>query len=338
MNKQIKPGTVFKEQYLVIKKIDSGVASLIYLANDVKRKQKVILKLLDLNDSTISNKIKRFKLEVNTLAMMNNRNIVKIFDYIGPTNEYKNYIMVMEYIEGSNLKEIIRKRNKLSVKEAIDYTKQLLTGLHSIHQLDFVHRDIKPQNLLIDFKTNTLKIIDFGILLKSIDQNLTKEGNIIGSVQYMAPERVEGSIANSQSDIYAVGIVLYEMLAGTVPFKGDDPKQVLWKHVKDELINIQEYNIDVDKHLNNIIKKATTKDIRERYKTVDEFYRDLIRYENEFFHNKKNEKIKGSVTKEINSLVSESNKKNNSKLFWIIVSISILILIIVVVLLILLFV
>ena len=243
----------------------------VYLAFDTVLNREVAVKMLrgDLENNPVA--LLRFKREANAGSGLNHPNIVEVYD----VGEFENtQYIVMEYIKGPTAKELIFRRGALDIKEAVDFMLQLSYGISKAHAQGIVHRDIKPQNILVK-PDGTLKVSDFGIAQAEDALQLTKVDSVMGSVHYLAPEMVRGEGASFQSDIYAMGIIFYEILTGKPPFEGDMPVEIAMKQLKTPVPNPQEFNPNIPNSIVNIINKSTAKNVANRYKNVDEMIRDL---------------------------------------------------------------
>ncbi len=260
-----------KKRYEIKEKIGSGGMADVYLAYDTVLDREVAVKMLrgDLENNPVA--LLRFKREANAGSGLNHPNIVEVYD-VGEC-ENTQYI-VMEYVKGSTAKELLFRRGGLELREAVDFMLQLAYGISKAHAQGIVHRDIKPQNILVK-PDGTLKVSDFGIAQAEDALQLTKVDSVMGSVHYLAPELVRGEGASFQSDIYAMGIIFYEILTGKPPFDGEMPVEIAMKQLKDVLPNPKEYNPNIPNSFVNIINKATAKNTKNRYNNVDEMIRDL---------------------------------------------------------------
>lgn len=258
-------------RYEVVSHIGQGGMADVFLAVDTILNRQVAVKILraDLSTDTVS--ILRFEREGQAAASLAHPNIVEIYD----VGEYKDHhYIVMEYVPGKTLKQVIRSRGPLVNEEAVDIMKQLCSAVAEAHSRGIIHRDIKPQNVIVK-ADGSLKILDFGIATALGSVQLTQANNVMGSVHYLAPELAKGEAASFQSDIYALGIVLYEMLSGDVPFKADQAVQVALKHMREPMPGIRTVNSTVPQSLENIITKATAKDPSLRYKDAYEMLADV---------------------------------------------------------------
>lgn len=262
---------IINKRYEIKEKIGSGGMADVYLAHDTVLDREVAIKTLrdDLNNNPVA--LLRFKREANAGSGLNHPNVVEVYD-VGECEDLQ-YI-VMEYIKGPTAKELIFRRGSLELKEAVDFMLQLSYGISKAHAQGIVHRDIKPQNVLVK-SDGTIKVSDFGIAQAGDALQLTKVDSVMGSVHYLAPELVRGEGASFQSDIYAMGIIFYEILTGQPPFDGDMPVEIAMKQLKDPTPNVQNFNPSIPNSIVNIIQKATAKNTANRYRHVDEMIKDL---------------------------------------------------------------
>ena len=260
---------IIAERYELLDVIGRGGMADVYLANDTILNRTIAIKILRTSLAKDPVYIARFQREASAAAALSHKNIVEIYD-VGEDND--QYYIVMEYVPGRTLKELIAKRGALHVMEAIDIMKQVLSGTARAHQMGIIHRDLKPQNILV---TGTAKIADFGIAsIQSLTQ-FTQTDVIMGSLHYLAPELARGEKATVQSDIYALGIVFYELLRGQVPFNGESPVNIALKHMQEELPSLREFNPSIPQSVENIVIKATAKNLNDRYKNASEMLEDL---------------------------------------------------------------
>lgn len=256
---------------MIIKNIGKGGMADVYLALDTILNREVAVKVLKGELASDPIALERFKREAHASTCLSHPNIVDIYD-VGE-DDNRHYI-VMEYIKGYTLKELILKRGALPYKEAVWLMKQLSGALMEAHRNGIIHRDVKSQNVLIK-ADGTIKIADFGIALAHDAMQITSKDSILGSVHYLAPELTKGGQASMQSDIYSLGVVFFEMLTGDLPFKGDSAIQVALKHVKDDIPSVRDYNSKMPQSVENIVLKATAKDLNERYANVALMLQDL---------------------------------------------------------------
>ena len=270
MSEVFQPGQVVGDRYRVVRKIGGGGMADVYLCEDLTLGRRVAIKVLlqrYLNDATF---VERFRREAKAAAGLNHTNLVSIYDW----GEVEGtYYIVMEYVEGETLKDVIRRRGRLGGNDAVAVSLQLLAAVEYAHRAGIVHRDIKPQNVMID-RGGIVKVMDFGIA-RAGDSGMTEAGSILGTAQYLAPEQAKGHPVDERSDLYSVGVVLYEMLTGTVPFKGDSAVTVALKHVREMPPEPAQLVPGMPYTLNQIVLKAMAKDPADRYQSAAEFARDL---------------------------------------------------------------
>src|SRR5438094_8228601 len=263
---------VFDKRYVIKRKLGSGGMADVYLAEDQELGRRVALKLLDERHASDEQFVERFRREAQSAAGLNHPNIVSIFDrgYAEGT-----YYIAMEYLDGRTLKELLVTNGPTPVPIAIDYARQILGALAFAHRNGIVHRDIKPHNIIVG-GDGRLKVTDFGIARSGASQ-MTEVGSIIGTAQYLSPEQARGSPVDQRSDVYSVGIVLYEMLTGTVPFTGDTPLEIAMKHLSEVPVPPSELRDDVPDDLDLVVLRALAKDPEDRYQTAEEMNADLAR-------------------------------------------------------------
>ena len=267
MNKK----NVVANRYEVVQHIGQGGMADVFLAIDTILNRHVAIKILRSDQSTDAISILRFEREAQAATTLAHPNIVEIYD----VGEYKNHhYIVMEYVAGKTLKKVIRDRAPLLNLEAVDTMKQLTSAVAEAHKRGIIHRDIKPQNVIVK-SDGSLKILDFGIATAKGSAQLTQANNVMGSVHYLAPELAKGEPASPQSDIYALGIVFYEMLMGDVPFKADQAVQIALQHMREPMPSVRKANPNVPQSVENIIIRATAKNPRLRYQSCDEMLKDL---------------------------------------------------------------
>ena len=264
-------GQKINERYEIIKTIGEGGMANVYLANDTILERNVAIKVLRGDLSNDEKFIRRFKREALSVSNLSHSNIVEVYD-VG--EEEGNYYIVMEYIEGKTLKQQLQKRGALTLTEVLDIMSQLTDGLAHAHEAYIIHRDIKPQNIMIQ-DNGLIKITDFGIATAINSTQLTQTNSVMGSVHYLPPEQASGKGSTIKSDIYSLGILMYELLAGSVPFKGDTAVEIALKHMKEKIPSIRKQNPTIPQSVENIILKATAKNPKNRYDTVREMYTEL---------------------------------------------------------------
>lgn len=259
------------DRYMIVTSLGSGGMADVYLAIDTILNREVAIKVLrgDMGLDPVT--LLRFQREASAISKMHHPNIVEVYDF--GEFEDKHYL-VMEYVRGKTLKQWIRQRGILSVGESVEIMQQLTSAIAHAHEKDIIHRDIKPQNILVK-DDGTIKVTDFGIAVAHDAIQLTSANNVMGSAHYIAPETTSGEVATVQMDIYALGVVFFELLSGTVPFSGENPVQVAMKHTREEFPSIRERNNEVLQSVENIIIKATAKNRLYRYPNAKDMLFDL---------------------------------------------------------------
>ena len=262
---------ILADRYELKELVGQGGMADVYLAYDDILKREVAVKILRSSLTGDPIYITRFHREARAAAALCHRNIVEIYD-VGEEDDL--YYIVMEYVRGQTLKELINKRGALHYVEAVDIMKQVVSATALAHSMGIVHRDLKPQNILVT-DSGIVKIADFGIAsIQSLSQ-VTQTDTIMGSLHYLAPEIARGEKATPQSDIYALGVVFYELLRGDVPFNGESPVNIALKHMRDEIPSVRDYNPAIPQSVENIIIKATAKNTNNRYQCADDMLDDL---------------------------------------------------------------
>ena len=267
----IMKGQKISDRYQIIKSIGEGGMANVYLAYDTILDRNVAVKVLRGDLATDEKFVRRFQREALSASSLSNPNIVEVYD-VGEDNG--EYYIVMEYIEGKHLKNLLKKRGKLTVAEVIDIALQITNGLSVAHDSYIIHRDIKPQNILI-LENGLIKITDFGIAVAMNATQLTQTNSVMGSVHYLPPEQASGKGATLQSDIYSIGILMYELLTGKLPFRGDNAVEIALKHLKEPMPSIRDEFPDIPQSVENIILKATAKNPKNRYVDAREMHEDL---------------------------------------------------------------
>ena len=267
----IVKGQKISDRYQIIKSIDEGGMANAYLAYDTILDRNVAVKILRGDLASDEKFVRRFQREALAASSLYNQNIVEVYD-VGEDNGM--YYIVMEYIDGKHLKTLLKKRGKLTVSEAIDIMMQIASGLSVAHDQYLIHRDIKPQNIMI-LENGLVKITDFGIAMAMNSTQLTQTNSVMGSVHYLPPEQASGKGASLQSDIYSMGILMYELLTGKLPYHGDNAVEIALKHLKEPLPSIREELPTIPQSVENIIIKATAKNPKNRYADAKEMYEDL---------------------------------------------------------------
>src|SRR5919197_2407853 len=264
-------GTLISDRFRLDEKIGAGGMSTVYRAFDPTLERWVAIKLMHRDISTDPDQLERFRREARAVARLNHPHIVTVID--AGEDEGAPYI-VFEYVQGETLKDRIRRLGRLPVAEAVAYAIEIGRALSSAHSRRLVHRDVKPQNVLIDLDGRA-KVTDFGIARSLEAKGLTATGRVLGTTDYVSPEQALGHPVTEQSDIYSLGVVLYEMLTGETPFSADSQVAVAMKHVKEPLPDVQRRRPEVSAALAAVVDRATAKETGNRYRTVDEMVHDL---------------------------------------------------------------
>jgi eukaryotic-like serine/threonine-protein kinase len=258
-------------RYKIKDMIGGGGMANVYLAHDMILDRDVAVKMLRLDFANDDEFIRRFHREAQSATSLAHPNIVSIYD-VG--EEDGLYYIVMEYVDGQTLKQYIQQHAPVPVEEALDIMKQLTSAISHAHHNHIVHRDIKPHNILID-SSGTVKITDFGIAMALSATSITQTNSVLGSVHYLSPEQARGGMANKKSDIYSIGIVMFELLTGRLPFSGESAVSIALKHLQSETPSLKRWNPQIPQSVENIVLKATAKDQFHRYDNVDEMEEDL---------------------------------------------------------------
>ena len=328
----IVKGQKINDRYEIIRVIGEGGMANVYLANDTILNRKVAVKVLRGDLANDEKFVRRFQREALSASSLNHPNIVEMYD-VGEDDG--NFYIVMEYVDGKNLKQLIKRRTKLSLTEVVDIMKQLTDGIAHAHDSFIIHRDIKPQNMLI-LDNGLVKITDFGIAVALNSTQLTQTNSVMGSVHYLPPEQAAGKGATFKSDIYSLGIMMYELITGKLPFRGENAVEIALKQMKEPIPSIREDNNEIPQAVENIVLKACAKNPKNRYDTAREMYNDLCTCLDK---ERKNEpklvykypefdettKAVKEEVKEINEVNKEEsdvsikkvNKKKNNNLTWI---------------------
>src|SRR6201996_2809104 len=264
-------GTTLNGRYRLEARIGSGGMSTVYRAVDGTLQRQVAIKLMNREITSDSDQLERFRREARAVAQLSHPHIVGVID--AGEDEGRPYI-VFESVEGETLKERIRRNGRLPIAEAVAYAIEIARALGAAHARHIVHRDVKPQNVLID-EEGSAKVTDFGIARTLDEEGLTADGRVLGTTDYVSPEQALGQHVTGQSDLYSLGIVLYEMLTGEVPFKGDSQVAVAMKHVRDELPDVQLKRPEVSAALAGVVDTATAKHPSERYADDAEMIAEL---------------------------------------------------------------
>jgi serine/threonine-protein kinase len=267
----VPAGTLLSARYRLEATVGTGGMSTVYRAFDTVLERHVAIKLMHREIAKDSDQLERFRREARAVAQLNHPHIVGVIDAGEDDN---TPFIVFEFVEGETLKDRIRRNGRLQIPEAVAYAIEIARALEAAHTQGIVHRDVKPQNVLVD-EEGTAKVTDFGIA-RTLDQDgLTADGRVLGTTDYVSPEQALGHLVTGPSDLYSLGIVLYEMLTGEVPFKGENQVAVAMKHVRDELPDLQLRRPEISSALAAVVDRTTAKDLAKRYHDDDELIADL---------------------------------------------------------------
>ena len=270
----LKPGMILCDRYEILEVVGAGGMSIVYKARCHRLNRNVAIKVLKPEFSNDKNFVTKFKIEAQAAAGLTHPNIVNVYDVVDDDGVY---FIVMELVDGITLKEYIEKNGRLNMTEAIDFSIQIASGLEAAHENHIIHRDIKPQNIIVS-KNGNIKVTDFGIARAASSNTLTS--GAMGSVHYISPEQARGGYSDERSDIYSLGITMYEMVTGRVPFEGDNNVSVALMHIQSEMIPPRQYYPDIYSSFEKIILKATQKKPERRYLTASALIADLKRVQN----------------------------------------------------------
>ena len=268
----ITKGQKINDRYEIIRSIGEGGMANVYLGHDIILDRNVAIKVLRGDLSNDEKFVRRFQREALSASSLAHSNIVEMYD-VGEDDG--TYYIVMEYVEGKTLKQLLKKRGSLTLSEAIDIMSQLTDGMAHAHDSYIIHRDLKPQNIMIK-DDGQIKITDFGIAMALNATQLTQTNSVMGSVHYLPPEQASGKGCTIKSDIYSMGIIFYELLSGSLPFRGDNAVEIALKHMREPLPNLKDDNPSIPQSIVNIIKRATAKNPKNRYETAREMHEDLL--------------------------------------------------------------
>ncbi|HST55639.1 MAG TPA: protein kinase [Solirubrobacteraceae bacterium] len=264
-------GTVLDGRYRLDEQIGHGGMSTVYRAFDTVLERQVAIKLMNREIASDSDQLERFRREARSVAQLSHPHIVSVID---AGEEDNTPYIVLEYVDGETLKSLIQRDGPLDIPEAIAYAIEIARGLGAAHERFIVHRDVKPQNVLLGSE-GAAKITDFGIARMLTEEGLTIDGRVLGTTDYVSPEQALGQSVTGQSDIYSLGVVLYEMLTGTVPFRADTPVAVAMRHVREAMPDVQLARPDVSASTAAVVDRATAKDLTQRYPDMTAMAADL---------------------------------------------------------------
>lgn len=267
----ISRGQLINDRYEIIRSIGEGGMANVYLAQDTILDRKVAVKILRGDLAEDEKFVRRFQREAISASSLNDPNIVEVYD-VGEDDG--KYFIVMEYVQGLTLKQLIKKRGSLTLSEVVDIMLQLTSAVAHAHESYIIHRDIKPQNVII-LEDGRVKIMDFGIAVALNAGEFTQTNSVMGTVYYIPPEQANGGAATIKSDIYSLGILMYELVTGHVPFKGDNPVEVAIKHMNEPIPSICEYDPEMPQSIENIILRASAKNPKNRYESAFDMHEDL---------------------------------------------------------------
>lgn len=270
----LKPGMILCDRYEILDVVGAGGMSIVYKARDHRLNRNVAIKVLKPEFSNDKNFVTKFRIEAQASAGLTHPNIVNVYDVV---DDEGIYCIVMELVEGITLKQYIEQNGRLNMETAINFSIQIASGLEAAHENHIIHRDIKPQNIIVS-KNGNIKVTDFGIAKAASSNTLTS--GAMGSVHYISPEQARGGYSDERSDIYSLGITMYEMVTGRVPFEGDNNVSVALMHIQNEMIPPRQYYPDIYTSFEKIILKATQKKPERRYLTASALIADLKRVQN----------------------------------------------------------
>jgi len=303
-------GKTLAKRYKIEERIGDGGMAIVYKGHDAVLNRWVTIKILRAQFVLDEDFVHRFRREAQAAASLSHPNVVNIYD-VGEEDD--TYYIVMEYIDGKTLKELINEKERLPVEEAVEITRQICEALVHAHKNKIIHRDIKPQNILIT-KDKRVKVTDFGIARAVTTATMTYNNNeFMGSVHYSAPEQAKGGLAEEKADLYSLGIVFYEMLTGKVPFSGESPISIAIKHLQEDIKSPVELNPEVTSELERIVLRAVQKDLNHRYQSAEEMLEELKAFINNEIINNENHKqpIVNSIKNNSIPVKRNDNARNN---------------------------
>jgi len=265
-------GSLFDGRYRIQRKLGAGGMANVYLAEDQELGRRVAIKILNDRHANDDQFVERFRREAKNAAALSHPNIVSIYDR---GEAEGTYYIAMEYLDGRSLKELIVSRGEAPIAVTVEYVRQILSALRFAHRHGIVHRDIKPHNVLVNGE-GAVKVTDFGIARAGASQ-MTEAGSIVGTAQYLSPEQARGGEVDQRSDLYSLGVVLYELLTGSVPFSGDTPVEIAMKHLSQTPEPPSKRRVDIPRELDMVVMRALAKDPADRYQSADEMEADLER-------------------------------------------------------------
>ena len=268
----ITKGQKINDRYEIIRAIGEGGMANVYLGYDTILDRNVAIKVLRGDLSNDEKFVRRFQREALSASSLAHQNIVEMYD-VGEDDGV--YYIVMEYVDGKTIKQLLKKRGTLTLSEAIDIMSQLTDGMAHAHDSYIIHRDLKPQNIMIK-DDGQIKITDFGIAMALNSTQLTQTNSVMGSVHYLPPEQASGKGCTIKSDIYSMGIIFYELLSGSLPFRGDNAVEIALKHMREPLPSLRDTNNAIPQSIENIIRKSTAKNPKNRYDSARSMHEDLL--------------------------------------------------------------
>ena len=268
----IVKGSKINDRYQIIKTLGEGGMANVYLAHDEILDRNVAVKVLRGDLANDEKFVRRFQREALSASSLSHPNIVEMYD-VGEDDG--GYYIVMEYVDGKTLKQVLKQRGKLSVTEVVDIMLQVTDGMAHAHDSYIIHRDIKPQNIMI-LSNGVIKITDFGVATALNSTQLTQTNSVMGTVHYLPPEQANGKGSTIRSDIYSMGIMMYELLTGKVPYKGESAVEIALKHLKEPIPSIRKEIPSIPQSIENIILKACAKNPKNRYSDARSMHEDLL--------------------------------------------------------------